>query len=145
MNSSNPFAMMMNMMNQSIPSMGSAPSMGPMNLMNNGINPTPGATTFSLNKPGFYFVTFNGVGAATGATVGNIVIQLQRNGVNVPGAFTSAASTTALTDVKSLSFSTIIQVKPSCCAVDNNVNLTFVNTGIPTTFSNINVAITKLC
>lgn len=83
MNSSNPFAMMMNMMNQGMPNMG--------------------------------------------------------------GALTSAASTTALTDVESLSFSTIVQVKPSCCAVDNNVNLTFVNTGIPTTFSNINVAITKLC
>lgn len=106
---------------------------------------SPSSTTFSLNKPGFYFVTFNGVGAATGATVGNIVVQLQQNGVNVPGALASAESTTALTDVKNLSFSTIIQVKPSCCAVDNNVNLTFVNTGIPTTFSNINVVITKLC
>lgn len=106
---------------------------------------SPGSTTFSLNKPGFYFVTFNGVGAATDTPVGNIIVQLQQNGVNVPGALTSAASTTALTDVESLSFSTIIQVKPSCCAVDNNVNLTFVNTGIPTTFSNINVAITKLC
>jgi len=106
---------------------------------------SPSSTTFSLNKPGFYFVTFNGVGAATGATVGNIVVQLQQNGVNVPGALASVESTTALTDVKNLSFSTIIQVKPSCCAVDNNVNLTFVNTGIPTTFSNINVVITKLC
>ena len=106
---------------------------------------SPGSTTFSLNKPGFYFVTFNGAGAATGATVGNIVVQLQQNGVDIPGALASAESTTALTDVKNLSFSTIIQVKPSCCAVDNNVNLTFVNTGIPTTFSNINVAITKLC
>lgn len=106
---------------------------------------SPGSTTFSLNKPGFYFVTFNGVGAATDTPVGNIIVQLQQNGANVPGALTSAASTTALTDVESLGFSTIIQVKPSCCAVDNNVNLTFVNTGIPTTFSNINVAITKLC
>lgn len=106
---------------------------------------SPSSTTFSLNKPGFYFVTFNGVGAATDATVGNIVVQLQQNGVNIPGALASAESTTALTDVRNLSFSTIIQVKPSCCAVDNNVNLTFVNTGIPTTFSNINVAITKLC
>ena len=106
---------------------------------------SPSSTTFSLNKPGFYFVTFNGVGAATGATVGNIVVQLQQNGVNVPGALASAESTTALTDVKNLSFSTIVQVKPSCCAVDNNVNLTFVNTEIPTTFSNINVVITKLC
>lgn len=61
------------------------------------------------------------------------------------GALTTAASTTALTDIKSLSFSTIIQVKPSCCAVDNNVNLTLVNTGVPATFSNVNVVITKLC
>lgn len=67
------------------------------------------------------------------------------NSLEVANVPMSAGLSVALTDVESLSFSTIIQVKPSCCAVDNNVNLTFVNTGIPTTFSNINVAITKLC
>lgn len=103
-----------------------------------------GSATFALNKPGFYFVTFNGVAAATGA-VGDITVQLQQNGINVSGALTTATSTTALTDIESLSFSTIIQVKPSCCAVDNNVNLTLVNTGVPATFSNVNVVITKLC
>lgn len=104
----------------------------------------PGSTTFSLNKPGFYFITFNGVGAAT-TTTGNITVQLQRNGIAVPGATSSTVSNTALTDIGSLSFSTIIQVKPSCCSVDNSTNLTLVNTGVPTTFSNINVVITKLC
>lgn len=103
-----------------------------------------GSATFALNKPGFYFVTFNGVAAATEAA-GDITVQLQQNGVNVSGALTTASSTTALTDIESLSFSTIIQVKPSCCAVDNNVNLTLVNTGVPATFSNVNVVITKLC
>lgn len=103
-----------------------------------------GSATFALNKPGFYFVTFNGIAAATDA-VGNITVQLQQNGINVPGALTTAASTTALTDIKSLSFSTIIQVKPSCCAIDNNVNLTLINTDVPATFSNVNVVITKLC
>lgn len=39
MNSSNPFAMMMNMMNQGMSSMGGTPSMGSMNPMNSGINP----------------------------------------------------------------------------------------------------------
>lgn len=103
-----------------------------------------GSATFALNKPGFYFVTFNGIAAATEA-IGDVTVQLQQNGVNVPGALTTAALTTALTDIESLSFSTIIQVKPSCCAVDNNVNLTLVNTGVPATFSNVNVVITKLC
>lgn len=103
-----------------------------------------GSATFALNKPGFYFVTFNGIAAATEA-IGDITVQLQQNGVNVPGALTTASSTTVLTDIESLNFSTIIQVKPSCCAVDNNVNLTLVNTGVPATFSNVNVVITKLC
>ena len=103
-----------------------------------------GSATFALNKPGFYFVTFNGIAAATEA-IGDVTVQLQQNGVNVPGALTTSALTTALTDIESLSFSTIIQVKPSCCAVDNNVNLTLVNTGVPATFSNVNIVITKLC
>ena len=66
-------------------------------------------------------------------------------GAGANGALTRAASTTALTDITSLSFSTIIQVKPSCCAIDNNVNLTLINTDVPATFSNVNVVITKLC
>ena len=50
MNSSNPFAMMMNMMNQGMPSMGGAPSMGPMNLMNNGINHMAQMMSMMKNK-----------------------------------------------------------------------------------------------
>lgn len=103
-----------------------------------------GTPTFSLNRAGIYLVTFNGVGAATEA-VGDITVQLQKNGANVPGALTTASSTTALTDIESLSFSTLIEVKPSCCAVDNSVDLTLVNTGVPATFSNINLVITKVC
>ena len=50
MNSSNPFAMMMNMMNQGIPNMGSAPSMGPMNPMNSGINPMTQMMSMMQNR-----------------------------------------------------------------------------------------------
>lgn len=33
-----------------------------------------GSTTFSLNKPGFYYVTFNGTAAITDATAGDITV-----------------------------------------------------------------------
>lgn len=103
-----------------------------------------GTASFSLNKPGFYYVSFSGVGFSTGATGGTVIVQLQNKGVNVPGALASADSTTP-EDIEDLSFSTIIQVKPSCCAVDNTATLTLVNTGISTTYSNANLVITKLC
>jgi RND family efflux transporter MFP subunit len=48
-----------------------------------------------LNKPGYYYVTFNADGAATTAA-GDIVIVLQNNGVEVPGAI--ATQTVAAAD-----------------------------------------------
>ena len=44
-----------------------------------------------------------------------------------------------------LAFSTIIKVPPSCCAIDNAVSLTLVNTGVAATYTNVNINITKLC
>lgn len=102
-----------------------------------------GSTTFSLNKPGFYFVTFNSTAAITDATAGDISVQLFNNGVAVPGAITTSTSS-AETDIQSLSFSKLIQVKPSCCAVSNQTNLTFNNIGLAATFTNVNVVITKV-
>lgn len=102
-----------------------------------------GSATFSLNKPGFYYVTFNGDAAITGATAGNIVVELFNNGVAVPGAIATATSEAA-TDVQNLSFSKLIQVMPSCCAINNSTNLTFNNTGLAATFTNVNVVITKV-
>lgn len=102
-----------------------------------------GSTTFSLNKPGFYFVTFNGTGAITGATAGNIIVSMFNNGTIVPGATASVASSST-TDIRSLSFSKLIQVKPSCRAVNSSTSLTFNNAGLATTFTNVNVVITKI-
>lgn len=102
-----------------------------------------GSTTFSLNKPGFYFITFNGTGAITGATVGTIIVSMLNNGTLVPGA-TASVSSASTTDVRSLAFSKLIQVKPSCCAVNNTTNLTFNNAGLAATFTNVNVVITKV-
>lgn len=108
-----------------------------------GCTATRNGQTFQLNKPGYYYVTFNADGAATTA-VGDIVVVLQNNGVTVPGAI-ATFTTTVADDATNLAFSTIIRVPPSCCAVDNTANLTLVNTGVAATFTNVNINITKLC
>ena len=108
-----------------------------------GCTATRNGQTFQLNKPGYYYVTFNADGAATTA-VGDIIVVLQNNGVAVPGAI-ATFTTTVADDATNLAFSTVIRVPPSCCAVDNTANLTLVNTGVATTYTNVNINITKLC
>ena len=108
-----------------------------------GCTATRNGQTFQLNKPGYYYVTFNADGAATTA-VGDIVVVLQNNGVAVPGAI-ATFTTTVADDATNLAFSTIIRVPPSCCAVDNTANLTLMNTGVAATYTNVNINITKLC
>ena len=108
-----------------------------------GCTATRNGQTFQLNKPGYYYVTFNADGAATTA-VGDLIVVLQNNGVAVPGAI-ATFTTTVADDAVNIAFSTIIKVPPSCCAVDNTANLTLVNTGVAATFTNVNINITKLC
>ena len=103
---------------------------------------TPGTTTFTLNKPGYYYVTFNTT-FTTDAT-GDVTVELQNGGILVPGATGTETITTA-GNSKSISFSTIIRVLPSCCAVNNTANLTFVATGIALDATTAAVQITKLC
>ena len=76
----------------------------------------PGTTTVALNKPGFYMVHFNAYGASSAAT-----------------------------DLANLAFSTIVQVRPSCCYADNTVRLTFINEGVAALYNLFNVVVTKLC
>ena len=108
-----------------------------------GCTATRDGQTFQLNKPGFYYVTFNAVAAAT-TTPGELTVELYNNGVAVPGAEASYTTTTA-GDNANYAFSTIVRVPPSCCAVDNTARLTVVNTGVDATYTNVNINITKLC
>ena len=108
-----------------------------------GCTATRNGATFQLNKPGYYYVTFNAVAAAT-ETVGELTLTLYNNGVAVPGAKASKTTTTAAQN-DAYAFSTIIKVPPSCCAVNNTGNLTIVNTGVDATITNANINITKLC
>ena len=106
------------------------------------VSHTAGTPTISLVKPGYYYVTFNTT-FTTDAT-GNATVELQNGGTAIPGAIGTETVTTA-GDTKSISFTTIVKVCPSCCAIDHTARLTFVATGIALTASIATVNITKLC
>ena len=102
----------------------------------------PGTTTFTLTKPGYYYVTFNTT--FTTATTGIATVELRNGGTTVSGA-TGAETVTTAGDTKSIAFATIIKVLPSCPAIDNTTTLTFVATGIALDVTTAAVQITKLC
>ena len=101
-----------------------------------------GSTTFTLRKPGYYYITVNTTFTTDDA--GLATVELQNGGEVVPGATGSETITTA-GDTKSIAFATIIKVLPSCCAIDNTATITLVNTGIDLTATTANINITKLC
>lgn len=103
---------------------------------------SPGSTTITLQEPGLYLVNFDAEGSTAGGT-GGFTTQLYKNGVAVPGA-TSTSGSTSTDNVETIGFSKIIQVKPSCCAIDNTANLTFVNTGASSIYTTININVVKL-
>ena len=114
------------------------------------VDHTSGTTAIEIDKPGFYMVSFNSFGYNTGAVVegtpytGTYTFQLFDKGVAVQNAVASASST-ADTDIVNLSFSTIIQVRPSCRAIDNNAVFTVNYLGQEGTVNLANLSIFKLC
>lgn len=107
------------------------------------ITHTEGNSTITLNRPGFYLVSFNGTATSTTAPATSIILQLTNNGVLEPGAI--AEELPAANSPANLSFSTLIRVLPSCCAVSNKVNLTVRSTGVTADFTNVNLVVTKIC
>lgn len=105
------------------------------------VNHADGTPTFTLTKPGYYYVSFDGT--ITGTTAGTVTVELLNGADAVPAAL--ASTTIAVDDVATLNFTTIIRVLPSCPAIDNTTKLSVVNTGVATTFTNTNINITKLC
>lgn len=102
----------------------------------------PGTATFTLTKPGYYYVTFNTT--FTTETTGIATVELRNGATSVLGANAAETVITA-GDTKSLAFATIIKVLPSCAAVDNTAILTFVPTTLALDVASANVNITKLC
>lgn len=102
-----------------------------------------GTGTFTINRPGYYKVDFTGSGSVTDATAANVTVQLYNNGTAIPGA-TATFYSAAPINIGSLSFSKIIYIPPSCCAVNNRGNLTIQNIGAAATFTNVNLAISRI-
>lgn len=99
-----------------------------------------GSPSIVLNRPGYYYVSFNTIAAATGAETEPITVQLYNEEDLIAGATASEVSLST-TDTVNLSFSTIVRVRPSCCFVDNTGILTFKSTGVDATFTTPNVVI----
>lgn len=102
-----------------------------------------GSTTINITEPGRYFVTFNATAAATGTETNPITVQLFNNGTAVPGASSSELSAAATSPI-TLSFSTIIVVRPSCCVIDNDASLVVENTGADAVFTNANIVVYRI-
>ena len=83
------------------------------------ISHAEGSNVIRLNSAGLYLVAFDG--DFTIGTAGSARVQLLNNGVIVPGAEDVVSGTTAVP--RGMHFVTLIEVKPSCCAIDNSAAL----------------------
>ena len=101
----------------------------------------PGSTGVSLNRPGFYKVTFTAIANAAAA---NATINMLRNGSPVSG-WTSSAFSAAEGDNVQLVIDAIVQVGPNdtCNAALSTALLTFVADS-PMTITNTTISVTKL-
>lgn len=101
-------------------------------------------TGISLNHRGIYKVDVTAVVSAPAAGV--VTLELEENGILIPGAIASETITTADTELRTLTFSYFI-------LVDNDLilnyptttakNIAIRNTGVASTIENIVVNITK--
>jgi hypothetical protein len=100
---------------------------------------TNNTNSITLNASGYYDVEFNAV--FTGQTAGVGTITMYVNGLPLPQATASETITTANTEVRSVSYSTIVRVLPNA-----PLTISFVNTSaIDLDLQLSNVVITKIC
>ena len=105
---------------------------------NNDVNLSGNSIAITDCGSNYYLVSVTAT--FTAPVAGIVTLNLQQNGVNVTGATASTTITTATTEVRSLSFTTIIRTF-------NNVgidSLSVVNAGVSATFSNIDLIVEKL-
>lgn len=103
---------------------------------------TIGSTGIRIKKSGLYYVSFNASAVESG-TVGNITVQLLKDGVPIPYAVSTEQSAGA-TNVINLGFSTVVEVLGSCGCVENRPTLTVESTGVGATFNIANLTVVKL-
>lgn len=97
-------------------------------------------TKIRIKKPGKYLIQFDGI---IGADDSLVTVQMNNNGTIVTDAITESYST-EITSPMTVSMSTVVQVLPSCCSIDNTANLTF-TLPFAVTLYKANVVVTRLC
>ena len=102
------------------------------------ISHADGSSVVRLNSPGLYLVTFDGT--FTIGTAGSATVQLYNKGVAVPAAEDTVSGTTAVP--RGLHFTTLIDVRPSCCAVSNEAALS-VGIDVAGEFSDVAITVVK--
>lgn len=101
-------------------------------------------TGIALNGEGIYHVTATFTGSGTEA--GDFTVQLFENGIAIEGAEASETITTAETEVRTLVIDYYVLVDSACILGCNSTvakTISFENMGIPATFTNVVVNITK--
>ena len=100
---------------------------------------TNNSNSITLNASGYYKIDFNAT--FTGQAVGVGTISMYVNGLPLPQATASQSIATANTEVRNISFSTIVRVLPNA-----PLTISFVNTStIALDLQLSNVVITKIC
>lgn len=94
-------------------------------------------SAINLREPGYYAVAISAT--LTAAAVGTVTLNLQQNGVNVPGATASVSITTANTQIENIAIVAIIRVL--CCG-DAALTVSVGGTTAPT-ISNLAITVTR--
>lgn len=103
------------------------------------------SNSVTVRRPGIYLVNVSASGALTGATAGNIVLQLQRNGQNLDGAYQATANSTAADDIENISLTALVRVDPTeCCLNDKSATISIASTGVGATFTNVMITIVRV-
>lgn len=97
------------------------------------------ATT--IKRPGTYLINVSA--DVTADELGNVALQLSNNGTVLPAAIAEYTATSN-TDMVSMGFTYLIDVKKSCECIDNTTVLTLLNTGVPATYNNIAMTVVRV-
>ena len=103
------------------------------------------SNSVTLNGQGVYHVTATLVGAGT--TAGTLTVQMLENGVPVVGGVASETITTADTELRTLVIDRYVLVDNTCllgCTSTLAKTISFENTGVVATFSNVVVNVDKV-
>ena len=101
-----------------------------------------GNSTINLNKCGVYCVEMDAFGEA--GAVGDITLQLYKNGIAQEGAISTVTGATG--DNDTLSFKALVQVQTNNtpCPCTAPVTLQLMNNGVAVTGLHANIVVTKL-